>query len=97
VKAEFENLPVTSEIYDSNNNIKASAILKYVFTKRGPLASTSCDHGALVSTTGRMWIWWSRGLSRNRALCENISMGVELHRPVVIGGGWWDEWGSLPP
>jgi hypothetical protein len=53
MKEEFDNLTVTSEIYDKKNNIKPSAVLKYLFVRKGPLATTGCDHGAFLSTTGK--------------------------------------------
>ena len=52
MKGEFDNLTVTSEIYDKNNNIKPGAVIKYLFGRKGPLTTTGCDHGAFMSTTG---------------------------------------------
>uniref|UniRef100_A0A7S0S699 Glucose-methanol-choline oxidoreductase N-terminal domain-containing protein n=1 Tax=Chlamydomonas leiostraca TaxID=1034604 RepID=A0A7S0S699_9CHLO len=50
---KFDELAVTSQIYDKKQNIKFGAVLQYLFNKRGPLATTGCDHGAFVSTTGK--------------------------------------------
>ncbi|GLC45037.1 hypothetical protein PLESTB_001461800 [Pleodorina starrii] len=50
-KPEFEGLSVTSEIYDSKCNIRLGAVAKYLFGRRGPLATTGCDHGAFVRTS----------------------------------------------
>ena len=52
MKPEFDHLSVTSEIYDRKSNIKPSAVLKYLFGRNGPLATTGCDHGAFLSTSG---------------------------------------------
>lgn len=51
-KPEYDELTVTSQIYNKSNNIKLSAVLQYLFGRKGPLATTGCDHGAFVSTTG---------------------------------------------
>lgn len=52
MKPQYDEMSVTNEFYDKNNNIKISAILQYLFTKTGPMATTGCDHGAFLSTTG---------------------------------------------
>lgn len=52
MKPEHDNITVTSEIYDQNNNFKLGALLQYLLQKKGPLATTGCDRGAFVSTTG---------------------------------------------
>ena len=51
-KPEFDHLAVTSQIYDKRNNIRADAVLKYLFGRKGPLTTTGCDHGAFVRTSG---------------------------------------------
>lgn len=51
-KEEFDDLAITSQIYNKSNNIRKRSILKYLFLGRGPLTSTGCEHGAFVSTTG---------------------------------------------
>ncbi len=43
---------MTSQIYSKSNNIRIAPVLQYLFSKTGPLATTGCDHGAFVSTTG---------------------------------------------
>jgi hypothetical protein len=65
---------VTSQIYNKSNNIKVGAVLQYLFSKSGPLATTGCDHGAFISTTGggrcgrchcptcTCWRGWVQGL-----------------------------------
>ena len=50
-KPEFEKLSVTSEVYDDKCNIKLGAVAQYLFQRRGPLATTGCDHGAFVRTS----------------------------------------------
>ncbi|PNH05790.1 L-sorbose 1-dehydrogenase [Tetrabaena socialis] len=51
-KPEFEKLSVTSEIYDSKNNLRLGAVAQYFFGRRGPLTTTGCDHGAFLRTSG---------------------------------------------
>jgi len=53
MKEEFDDITVTSQIYDKKNNIKVGAVLQYLLGRKGPLSTTGCDHGAFVSTTGR--------------------------------------------
>ncbi|GFR43618.1 hypothetical protein Agub_g4717 [Astrephomene gubernaculifera] len=50
-KPEFERLSVTSEIYDSRCNLRPGALAAYLLGRRGPLATTGCDHGAFVRTS----------------------------------------------
>ncbi|GIL70388.1 hypothetical protein Vretimale_3577 [Volvox reticuliferus] len=50
-KPEFAGLSITSEIYDAKGNIRPGAVLKYLFGRNGPLATTGCDHGAFVRTS----------------------------------------------
>ena len=37
---------------DKKCNIRPGPVLQYLLRKKGPLATTGCDHGAFVSTTG---------------------------------------------
>ncbi|PNW75136.1 hypothetical protein CHLRE_12g514200v5 [Chlamydomonas reinhardtii] len=53
-KPEFEKLSVTSEVYDDKCNIKLGAVAQYLFQRRGPLATTGCDHGAFVRTSSSL-------------------------------------------
>ena len=64
MKPEFDGLTVTSEIYSQRNNIKLGAVLQYLFNHKGPLATTGCDHGAFVSTTG------AEGGGREHSVCH---------------------------
>ena len=43
---------VTDELLRRNGSVRLRAILKYTLFRKGPLATTGCDHGAFVSTTG---------------------------------------------
>lgn len=52
IKPEHGNLTVTSQIYNKSNNIRLDAILNYLIWRKGPLATTGCDRGAFISTTG---------------------------------------------
>jgi hypothetical protein len=71
-KPEFDELAVTSQIYNKSNNIKISAVMQYLFSKSGPLATTGCDHGAFLSTTGgagrRGWVLPGVHLQHSQAL-----------------------------
>ncbi len=49
---KYDELSITSQIYDKKINIRFGPVLDYLFNKRGPLTSTGCDHGAFLSTTG---------------------------------------------
>ncbi|KAF5834678.1 GMC oxidoreductase-domain-containing protein [Dunaliella salina] len=49
---EFDDLAVTSQIYNKKSEVKKRRVLQYLLTKTGPLATTGCDHGAFLSTTG---------------------------------------------
>ncbi|KAL6758730.1 GMC oxidoreductase-domain-containing protein [Haematococcus lacustris] len=50
---KFDNLAVTSQAYDRSSNVRITALLQYLLQRRGPLATTGCDHGAFLSTTGK--------------------------------------------
>nr|WRW24843.1 choline dehydrogenase [Dunaliella tertiolecta] len=50
--AQYDQLAVTSQIYDKKSNLRIGPVLEYLFKKTGPLATTGCDHGAFLSTTG---------------------------------------------
>ena len=43
---------VTDELMTDKGEVRLSAIAKYLLLSNGPLATTGCDHGALVSTRG---------------------------------------------
>jgi hypothetical protein len=45
-------ISVTDELLHQDGRIRTRAILKYLLFKKGPLATTGCDHGAFVSTAG---------------------------------------------
>ena len=47
-------ISVTDELLHTNGRIRARAILKYLLFKKGPLATTGCDHGAFVKTAGAL-------------------------------------------
>ncbi|CAL8465624.1 g5160 [Coccomyxa elongata] len=46
-------ISVTDELLHTNGRIRTRAILKYLLFKKGPLATTGCDHGAFVCTAGQ--------------------------------------------
>jgi hypothetical protein len=45
-------ISVTDELLHQDGRIRLRAIAKYLLFKKGPLATTGCDHGAFVSTAG---------------------------------------------
>ncbi len=49
---KYDQLAVTSQIYDKKGNIRIQEVINYAINRRGPLATTGCDRGAFVSTTG---------------------------------------------
>lgn len=48
----MQGISVTDELIDLRGRVKLSAMLNYFLRRRGPLATTGCDHGALLSTRG---------------------------------------------
>lgn len=50
---EVQGVSVTDELIDTRGRIRLTAILNYVLRGRGPLTTTGCDHGALISTRGK--------------------------------------------
>lgn len=48
----LQGISVTDELIDKRGKVRLSAILNYLVRGRGPLATTGCDHGALISTRG---------------------------------------------
>ena len=42
----------TADLPGAGGRIRVRAIMKYLLFKKGPLATTGCDHGAFVSTKG---------------------------------------------
>ena len=42
----------TDQMVSKKGRIRVSAILNYLLMGQGPLASTGCDHGAIVNTRG---------------------------------------------
>lgn len=51
---DLQGISVTDELIDKRGRVRLSAILNYLIRGRGPLATTGCDHGALISTRGEM-------------------------------------------
>ena len=49
---DLQGVSVTDELIDKRGRVRLSAILNYLVRGRGPLATTGCDHGALISTRG---------------------------------------------
>ena len=50
---EIQGISVTDELIDKRGRVRLSAILNYFIRGRGPMATTGCDHGALISTRGK--------------------------------------------
>ena len=51
LKSQYEDMAVTN-VFGKDGKIRRSVLLQYAFLKRGPLCTTSCDHGAFVTTPG---------------------------------------------
>lgn len=49
---EFQGISVTDELIDKRGRVRLTAALNYLLRGKGPLATTGCDHGALVCTRG---------------------------------------------
>ena len=47
-KPKYEGTSLTDHIYNEKGSIRKRALLNYVVRRRGPLATTGCDHGAFV-------------------------------------------------
>ena len=54
LKEEVGPISLTDELLHSSGRIRVRAIMKYLLFKKGPLATTGCDHGAFVSTNGAL-------------------------------------------
>jgi len=52
-KPEYKDISVTNEVYSFGNTISLVAIAKWLLLGNGPLATTGCDHGAFVDTSGK--------------------------------------------
>lgn len=53
---EIQGISVTDELIDKRGRLRLSAILNYFIRGRGPMATTGCDHGALISTRGTTFL-----------------------------------------
>lgn len=51
-KDEWQGTSVTDELVDRKGKVKLTAIVNWLLRGRGPMATTGCDHGALVNTRG---------------------------------------------
>ena len=51
-KPEHAAKALTSQIYSPSNSVRIGAVLQLLRRGRGPLATTGCDHGAFVDSTG---------------------------------------------
>jgi hypothetical protein len=49
---EFQDLPMTSHVYDQWWNLKIVPILQFLLLGKGPFTTTGCDHGGYFNTTG---------------------------------------------
>jgi fatty acid photodecarboxylase len=88
-------IAITDELMHASGRIRAQAALNYLLRRRGPLASTGCDHGAFVSTGARsadlgpatpdLQIRLTPGLALNP---DGIRSYVEFGRLKETGKKW---------
>ncbi len=76
---EIQGISVTDELIDKRGRLRLSAILNYFIRGRGPMATTGCDHGALISTRG----WSSLRFATLAALIDSYSFQFESSRIVA--------------
>jgi hypothetical protein len=77
-------ISVTDELLHSDGRIRLRAILKYALFRKGPLATTGCDHGAFVSTTGEQLL---------QPCQQRLPLhGRELPLLLSILAAWYNTW-----
>ena len=52
MKEEAGLKSVTDELMTRKGRVRVRAALNFLLRRRGPITTTGCDHGALVSTRG---------------------------------------------
>jgi choline dehydrogenase-like flavoprotein len=50
VKPKYDGTCMTDNIYNEKGGLRKRAIINYLLRRRGPLATTGCDHGAFIRT-----------------------------------------------
>jgi choline dehydrogenase-like flavoprotein len=50
VKDKYDGTTLTDHIYNEKGGLRKRAIANYLLRRRGPLATTGCDHGAFLRT-----------------------------------------------
>ncbi|KAK9820721.1 hypothetical protein WJX74_003026 [Apatococcus lobatus] len=53
LRSEKDGISITDHIYRKSGEIRMRAISNYYLRGRGPLATTACDHGAYMTTSGQ--------------------------------------------
>lgn len=76
---EFHDYSFTSQIFSKKSSLRISAVLDYLLKKRGPLASTGCDHGAFISTTGACGWGGCAGKQRGRLRTGAAVTAMHMH------------------
>jgi choline dehydrogenase-like flavoprotein len=89
LKASAGAISVTDDLMHSDGRLRLRALAAYALARRGPLATTGCDRGAFVATTGRgdpdLQIRLAPGLALNP---DGISSYVEFGRLAESGQKW---------
>lgn len=50
LKPKYDGTCMTDNIYNEKGGLRKRAIVNYLLRRRGPLATTGCDHGAFIRT-----------------------------------------------
>ena len=51
-KDAWQGKSISDELVDRRGRVKITSVINWFLRGRGPLASTGCDHGALINTRG---------------------------------------------
>ena len=90
LKASAGPISVTDHLMHADGRLRLRALAAYALARRGPLATTGCDRGAFVVTSGRggdpdLQIRLAPGLALNP---DGISSYVEFGRLAGTGRKW---------
>lgn len=82
LKDSAGHISVTDELLHQDGRIRVRAIAKYLLFKKGPLATTGCDHGAFVSTAGMAHLSCHHGSqyvpSKSVCVCKVLKEASQL-------------------
>jgi hypothetical protein len=78
------HLSWTSELLRPDHGVSSYAVLSYIMWGAGPLATTSCDHGAFLATTGSgqpdVQLRFAPGMALDPDALQSLRQGGDLKR-----------------